>query len=110
MNVEELANAISSFVNGASADKVRKLAEAMAHDHPTLQQAKMRLATTFIEEMANKPYTDARNETSKEMAIAMVKGYRAAAIQKIIDEDGSISDSMRDFINKSFPSNYLPTI
>jgi hypothetical protein len=64
MNVKELAAAISDFVNGASMDKIEKLGQELANDHPTLQQNKMRLACAFIEAMAAKPYVDARNKTS----------------------------------------------
>jgi hypothetical protein len=109
-NIEDLAAAISSFVNGASSDKIEKLGAALANDHPTLQQNKMRLACAFIEAMAAKPYVDARNETSHETAKAMIEGYRAAAKKKIIDQDGVISDSMKKFIDESFPSQYLPFI
>lgn len=111
MSVQELAQAISSFVNGASNDKMEKLAELMAQDHPTLQQNKMRLACLFIEQMADKSYTDARNETSKKTAIAMINGYKQSAKQEIIDQDGHINDGLAKFIDeKSVPSKSLPLI
>jgi hypothetical protein len=111
MKVEELAEAISRFVNGASSDKVEKLAELMAQDHPTLQQNKMRLACLFIEQMVNKPYTDARNETSKKNAIAMITGYKVHAEQEIINQDGDISASLKKYIEEeALPSKSLPTI
>ena len=110
MNVKELADAISNFVNGASSNKVEQLGKELANDHPTLQQNKMRLACAFIEAMASKPYVDARNETSHESAKAMIEGYRAAAKKKIIEQDGTISESMEKFIDESFPSQYLPFI
>jgi hypothetical protein len=111
LSVEELAQELSSFVNGASTSKVEQLAKAMAQDHPTLQQSKMRLACLFIEQMANKPYTDARNETSQKTAKAMIKGFKADAKQDIINQDGSISDSLAKYIDESaVPSGSLPTI
>lgn len=111
MNVQELAQAISSFVNGASDSKMEQLAKLMAQDHPTLQQNKMRLACMFIEEMAEKSYTDARNETSKKTAIAMIQGYKQSAKQEIIDQDGDINDGLAKFIDeKSLPSKSLPLI
>ena len=94
MKADELAKEISDFVNGASSNEVKQLVELMAQDHPTLQQSKMRLACLFVEQMASKQYTDARNEQSKKTAIAMVKGYRLSAKQEIINQDGGISDSL----------------
>jgi uncharacterized membrane-anchored protein YjiN (DUF445 family) len=44
------------------------LAKAMANNHPTLQQSYMRHCLDFIQEMANKTYTDARNEAAVETA------------------------------------------
>jgi len=111
MNAEELAREISDFVNGADINEVKELVELMAQDHPTLQQSKMRLACLFVEQMASKQYTDARNEQSKKTAIAMVKGYRLSEKQDIIDRDGGISDSLSTFIDeKSYPSDSLGTI
>lgn len=45
-----------------------ELAQAMATDHPTLQQSFMRMVTQFIEKMADKTYYDGRNKASVELA------------------------------------------
>ena len=42
----------------------KALAKAMANNHPTLQQTYMRHCIDFIREMAEKTYTDARNEAA----------------------------------------------
>ena len=76
LKADELAKEISNFVNGAGINEFKELVELMAKDHPTLQQSKMKLACLFIEEMAIKEYTDARNEQSKKTALAMIKGYK----------------------------------
>lgn len=111
LTAEQLAEEISRFVNGASSTEVKELAELMGQDHPTLQQSKMRLACLFIEVMGNKPHVDARNETSRKTAKAMIKGYKESAKQEIIDQDGGISDSLGKFIEeKALPSESLPTI
>lgn len=111
LTTEQLAEEISNYVNGASSSEVKRLAELMSQDHPTLQQSKMRLACAFIEQMANKPHVDGRNETSQKTAKAMIKGYKQSAIQEIIDQDGGISESLKKFIDeKSIPSESLPTI
>lgn len=111
LSPKELAEEISRFVNSSNSTKFEELAELMAQDHPTLQQSKMKLACLFIEQMANKEYTDARNEQSKKTAKAMINGYKAMAKQEIIDQDGFISNSLSTFIEeKSTPSGSLPTI
>lgn len=111
MNAEELAREISDFVNGAGINEVEKMVELMTQDHPTLQQSKMRLACLFIEKMANKEYTDARNAQSKKTAIAMINGYRLSAKQEYIEQDGGISDSLSKFIDETAcPSGSLGSI
>ena len=111
LKADELANEISNFVNGASINEVERLVELMGQDHPTLQQAKMRLVCLFVEQMANKAYTDARNEQSKKTAIAMIEGYRVSMKSEIIRQYGGISDSLSKFIDeKSLPSGSLATI
>lgn len=79
---EELAKDISNFVNGARPAEVKRLAELMSNDHPTLQQSTMGLCLEFITAMANKNYTDARNEDSKEHAQAALNGIHKLWVQK----------------------------
>lgn len=111
LSAEELAKEISRFVNGASSSESEKLAKLMAEDHPTLQQNKMRLACLFIEEMANKSYVDGRNQSSQKTAKAMIKGFKEASKQEIIDQDGYINDGLKKYIDETaVPSGSLPTI
>ena len=111
MSAEDLAQEISRFVNGANNDQMELLAELMANDHPTLQQNKMRLACLFVEQMANKSYTDARNEQSKAIANAMIRGFKDHSKAEIIKQDGYISQSMETYIeDKVLPSKNLPFI
>ena len=111
MSAEELAQEISRFVNGANNDQMEQLAELMANDHPTLQQSKMKLACMFVEQMANKSYTDARNEESKKIANAMIRGFKDHSKAEIIKQDGYISQSLESYIeDKVLPSKNLPLI
>jgi hypothetical protein len=111
LKADELAREISDFVNGASSNEVEQLVELMVQDHPTLQQSKMRLVCLFVEQMASKQYTDARNEQSKKTALAMIEGYKISAKEEIIHQDGGISDSLSKFIDeKSLPSGSLVLI
>lgn len=111
LKADELAREISNFVNGSNIDEVERLVELMSQDHPTLQQLQMKLVCMFVEQMANKSYTDARNEQSKKTAIAMIEGYKMSAKEEIIRQDGGISESLSKFIDeKSLPSKSLPCI
>lgn len=62
-NNEALSDMINDF--GFSEKDTAKF---MANEHPTLQQTFMRLACKFIGEMADKTYTDGRNEASVNLA------------------------------------------
>jgi hypothetical protein len=63
---EDAAQVISAIVNVAGLDH-RKIAQLMARDHPTLQESKMRVVVSFIEEMA-KVQSDGRNEAAVQFA------------------------------------------
>ena len=111
LKADELAREISNFVNGAGINEFKELVELMAKDHPTLQQSKMKLACMFIEEMAIKEYTDARNEQSKKTALAMINGYRTAEKEEYIRQDGFISNSLSTYIEViAVPSGSLGLI
>jgi hypothetical protein len=111
MDVKELAEELSNFVNSGDSRKLEKLAELMIQDHRTLQQLKMKLACLFIEKMAAQEFHDARNEASVKTARAMIAGYKSHAKEEIIQQDGCISESNSKFIDeKRLPSMGLPTI
>jgi hypothetical protein len=68
----ETAKAVSDFVNRHGSAAMRNVAEIMANDHPTLQQGVMRLFVQYVNVMATKEYTDARNEASVNLAKKLV--------------------------------------
>jgi hypothetical protein len=75
---KKLAADISHWTNNMgndNRDNRADLALRMANDHPTLQQAQMRLVCSFIEAMAAKEdrWTDARNQASVKLAREIVK-------------------------------------
>jgi len=70
-----LANDISNYVNRYGTSGSLYLAELMARDHRTLQQAKMRLFVFFVREMAKEEFPDARNEASVKLAKGLVKEW-----------------------------------
>lgn len=92
---KQLADQISRFVNGAGKTEVKEVAGIMANDHPTLQQNTMKLAVTFIQNMARKSYTDARNQDSKEMAIAMINGYQRFLADKFMAQGMNEQDALK---------------
>ena len=58
---------VSDMVNDMGFED-ENLAEHMANEHPTLQQSFMRFVVKFIKKMAEKTYTDGRNEASVALA------------------------------------------
>jgi len=70
---QELADQISTFVNRHGSNRgCQGVAEKMVQDHPTLQQAKMRLFVAYVKELAKLPYADARNQASVDLAKSLV--------------------------------------
>ena len=70
---KELADAISRFVNRHGSYRgLQELGEAMVNDHPTLQQAKMRMFVVYVQKLAALPYSDLRNEKSVTLARDLV--------------------------------------
>lgn len=62
---QELAEALSRFVNGASSDEMKELACDMARDHRTLVQQKFKLFLQFAKVLSHANETgnyDLRNE------------------------------------------------
>lgn len=109
---QELADVISRFVNSTmcSNDELREVAKAMANDHPTLQQKKMKLALMFIEEMAKKPYADARNKNSVDKAQGIVADNKVREIKKLVTE-GTDEEKAKEIADKYLAlSSNLPTI
>ena len=58
---EKTFSVLEVFINNVGAD-MDGLADKMASTHPTLQQKYYSLCAKFIKRMAEKTYTDARNE------------------------------------------------
>lgn len=113
MDIKELADSISRFVNRSlcGEDELRELAQAMAADHPTLQQKKMKLACMFIEEMAKKSYADGRNQDSVAKAQRIVGDNYIAEIKKLMIHEGIEEKKAREIADKyGNLSSGLPTI
>ena len=73
--VEELAEAISRFVNSSGANDIKQLGIAMCKDHRTLIQSKMHFVMAFLGELSalhSEGFYDARNEHSCKIADKML--------------------------------------
>jgi hypothetical protein len=69
--VQEMTEIISRFVNSADHAELRELGDAMAHDHRTLVQNKMRVFASFVATLAQQEqdgFYDCRNEASVKWA------------------------------------------
>ncbi len=62
-------------------ESIQAFAEGLLTNHPTHQQAIMGAMMTAIIQFADNPFTDGRNQASKEMA---------RSLAKVIREDGNI--------------------
>ena len=68
---KELCTLITKYVNQMG-NSPEVLARLLAKTHPTLQQSIMRLFLLYCDEIALKPYYDARNEASGDLAKKVV--------------------------------------
>ena len=60
------------FINNMDDEPKKFAIEKILNNHPTLQQNAMRFFLAFVEQMAQKEYTDARNDASKKLAQAIL--------------------------------------
>ena len=70
-SVQDMAQAISSFVNRSSAKDIKALGKELVKDHRTLVQSKMHMVVGFLEELSQAHadgWFDARNEQACKFA------------------------------------------
>lgn len=77
VTAQELAQKISTFINGASSDDIESLAQEMVYDHRTLQQRTFSLFLCYCLKMKQNDF-DLRNEASRNIA------------KKLMDERGDM--------------------
>jgi hypothetical protein len=107
---KELMNLIGNYVNYGKSRK--GFIEAFKCEHRTLQQSAFKMFLELMEEMATENYrTDGRNENSKEVAKALIKGFRMVKKQGYLDE-GVSEQRAEDYVtgNGARPSAYLPFV
>ena len=102
MDAKELTNIITDHLN-TFGDKSEAFNQAMSREHRTLQQNFTRLCLKWLEHVASDEYyTDGRNEQSKDIAQALLGGFKDLKAQE--GYTGSTLEMM------SKPSGYLGTI
>jgi PhoPQ-activated pathogenicity-related protein len=71
---QEMAEAITSYLNNFSQQPTEELVEALLRQHRTLQQSFSRFCLRWFERLAEAPYGhDLRNEASVKLAQEIVK-------------------------------------
>lgn len=106
----ELADALGEYVNYRRSTK--GFIEAFKREHRTLQQSAFRMLLELVEEMASDNYhTDGRNESSKEVAQALLKGFKEVKKQEYLKE-GLSEERAEKYVSGdgAKPSRYLPFI
>ena len=102
MDARELTNIITNHLN-TYGDKSEAFNEAMSREHRTLQQNFTRLCLKWLEHIASDEYsTDGRNEQSKDIAQALLGGFK-----DLKTKEGYTGRSL-EMMSK--PSGYLGTI
>lgn len=101
---------LSGYVNYRKPTKA--FIEAFKREHRTLQQSMFRMMLELVEEMASENYpTDGRNESSKEMAQTLLKGFQMAKKQEYLNQ-GISEQRAEEYVSGdgAKPSKYLPFI
>jgi len=107
---KELANVLGDYVNYRKSTK--GFIEAFKREHRTLQQSAFRMMLELMEEIASENYhVDGRNESSKEIAQALLKGFKEVKKQEYLNE-GVSQERAENYVSGEGekPSRYLPFI
>ena len=107
---KELMDVLGNYVNYRKSTK--GFIEAFKREHRTLQQSAFRMMLELMEEMASENYhVDGRNESSKKVAQALLKGFKEVKKQEYLYE-GVSEQRAEDYVSGegAKPSRYLPLI
>jgi hypothetical protein len=108
LTAEELAEALSDFVNNFNHDD-KGFIEAFCRQHRTLQQSMFRLMCKVIDKVASEDYrTDGRNEGTAMVGKMLIEGFKEQVIKKEIAAGYTPADSLEYANTKNTkPANYL---
>lgn len=107
---KELMDVLGNYVNYRKSTK--GFIEAFKREHRTLQQSAFRMMLELMEEMASENYhVDGRNESSKEIAQALLKGFKEVKKQEYLDE-GFSQERAENYVSGELakPSRFLSFI
>jgi hypothetical protein len=107
---KELMNVLGDYVNYRKSTK--GFIEAFKREHRTLQQSAFKMMLELMEEMASENYhVDGRNQSSKEIAQALLKGFIEVKKQEYLNE-GLSQERAENYVSGegAKPSRYLPLI
>lgn len=105
----DAANAVSNIVNYSGGAGTNAFLEQMSRDHRTLQQSFTRLCLQWLEQVAERKgpqFTDARNETSQEIAEKIMNGFA----ENIAKEQNISVEEIKKNWDTYRPSKWLPHI
>lgn len=106
----ELMNVLADYVNYRKSTK--GFIEAFKREHRTLQQSAFRMMLELMEEMASENYhVDGRNQSSKDIAQTLLKGFKEVKKQEYLNE-GLSQERAENYVSGegAKPSRYLPFI
>lgn len=107
---KELMNVLGDYVNYRKSTK--GFIEAFKREHRTLQQSAFRMMLELMEEMASENYhVDGRNQSSKDIAQTLLKGFKEVKKQEYLNE-GLSQERAENYVSGegAKPSRYLPFI
>ena len=110
---KEIAREVEGLVNNFNTDQQDEFVNEFLRMHPTLMQKTFGLFLKCVEAMANKEYVDGRNKASKETAQLLIKGYKQAMIEKLLNDEPHYwtKEKAEDHVNADyFKLHKLPLI
>lgn len=110
---KELAREISGLVNNFNTDQQDEFVQGFLQMHPTLMQSTFGLFLKCVEAMANKEYVDGRNKASKETAQLIIKGFKTATVEALLEKnpDYWTREKAEDHVNADyFKLSTLPLV
>lgn len=108
-----VARELEGLVNNFNTEGQEEFIKGFLSMHPTLMQSTFGLMLKCVEAMANKEYVDGRNKASKDTAQRIIKGFKMATIEDLINEkpDYWTREKAEDYVNADyFKLSGLPLI
>ncbi len=82
-----VARELEGLVNNFNTEQQDEFIKGFLTMHPTLMQSTFGLMLKCVEAMANKEYVDGRNAASKKTAQLIIKGFKTASVEALLEEN-----------------------